>query len=58
MNMIWNYSLNLTIITPLEWVKNTTNASSLSKLYMMNVIQNTANRVGKDVLGYTQRIIG
>jgi hypothetical protein len=54
MNMIWNYTLNLTIIAPLEMVKNITPLSSLKKLFDANVIQNSVNRIAKDVVSYLQ----
>jgi hypothetical protein len=51
-NMIWNYDLSLTIIAPLESVTAAKQLSSLSKLLVLNVVQNSVNQVGKDVAGY------
>jgi hypothetical protein len=57
MNMIWNYNLNLTIIAPLELVKNITPLSSLRNLFEANVVQNAVNRAGKDVVSYLSRTL-
>jgi hypothetical protein len=56
MNMIWNYTLNLTIIAPLELVKSAKQATSLENMFSNNIIQNTTNQVGKELSGYLSRI--
>lgn len=56
MNMIWNYTLNLTIIAPLETIKNAITLSSVKKLLTSSIIQGTVNSVGRDVVSYVSRI--
>jgi hypothetical protein len=56
MNMIWNYTLNLTIIAPLELVKSAKQNTSLELLFSNNIIQNTTNQIGKEIAGYLSRI--
>lgn len=56
MNMIWNYTLNLTIIAPLELVKNNLSLSSIGQLLVASVIQGSVNKVGRDIVNYVSRI--
>lgn len=57
MNMIWHYTLNLTIIAPLDLIKLTTSVTSNAKLLAANVIQNAVNTTGRGVVNYVARII-
>ena len=57
MNMIWNYTLNLTTIAPLELVKNVISVTSNTKILEASVLQSTVNGVGRDVVNYVSRII-
>lgn len=56
MNMIWNYTLNLTIIAPLETIKNSITPSSVRRLLTSSVIQGSVNKIGRDVVNYVSRI--
>jgi hypothetical protein len=56
MNMIWNYTLNLTIIAPLESIKNAISLSSVKRLLTASIVQGTVNKVGRDVVNYVSRI--
>lgn len=42
-NMVWDYSLNMVILAPLEDVKNTPKSTSLKKSMSVNAIQKTVN---------------
>ncbi|HQF50624.1 MAG TPA: hypothetical protein PK588_07630, partial [Paludibacteraceae bacterium] len=55
-NMIWNYTLNLTIIAPLEQIRSSLLPSSNQRLLESSVIQSTINRVGKDITGYLSQV--
>ncbi len=44
-NMIWNYTLNLTTLAPLNALANETTASSLTRVLATNVIQQGINNV-------------
>jgi len=57
MNMIWNYSLNLTAIAPLELVKGAQSVTSNSRILGANILQNTVNSVGRDVANYVSTVI-
>jgi hypothetical protein len=57
MNMIWNYTLNLTTIAPLELIKGATTDSSNLKLLQANNLQNTVNSAGRDISNYVSHII-
>jgi len=57
MNMIWHYTLNLTIVAPLELVKNTVVASSCRELLGIGVIQNTVNKAARDISNFVSRVV-
>jgi hypothetical protein len=57
MNMIWNYTLNLTTIAPLELVKNAVTITSNMKILEINALQNTVNGTGRDIASYVSRIL-
>jgi hypothetical protein len=57
MNMIWNYNLNLTTIAPLEEIRNAISVTSNTRILQANVLQNTVNGVGRDIVNYVSQII-
>lgn len=57
MNMIWNYTLNLTIIAPLESIKNKITTSSTMKLLTKSAIQSNVNRVGREMSSYLRQFV-
>jgi hypothetical protein len=56
MNMIWNYTLNLTTIAPLELVKGAVTPSSTMKMLATNVLQGAVNRTAKDIVNYVSSL--
>lgn len=57
MNMIWNYTLNLTIVAPLELVKNAIDITSNRRLLEASIVQSTVNGVGRDISNYASKIM-
>jgi hypothetical protein len=56
MNMIWNYTLNLTTIAPLDLIKNAVSVTSNTRILQMNVMQSNVNGIGQDISSYVSRI--
>jgi hypothetical protein len=56
-NMIWGYSLTLTIVSPLELVRSATSPNSLLKLATSNAIQNGVNMAAKSTLNFVHQYI-
>lgn len=52
MNMIWNYTLGLTIIAPLESIKNVVSVSSNIKLLAKSAVQSSVNNTGREILNF------
>jgi hypothetical protein len=57
MNMIWNYTLNLTTIAPLDLIKNAVSVTSNTRILQVNVMQSNVNSIGQDILNYVSRIL-
>jgi hypothetical protein len=51
-----NYTLNLTIIAPLESIKNAVGLTSVKRLLTSSVVQGAVNKVGRDIVSYVSRI--
>ena len=56
MNMIWNYTLNLTTVAPLELVKNAVSITSNMQILEANALQSTVNGTGRDIASYVSKI--
>jgi hypothetical protein len=56
MNMVWNYTLNLTIIAPLELVRRNILPSSFKKLLIGGAIQGSINRTAREISSYLGRV--
>jgi len=48
-NMIWSYSLSLTILAPLDKIKPIDKQDSSKKLLEASIVQNFANRLGSEI---------
>jgi hypothetical protein len=51
-NMIWTYSLTLTILAPLDKIQTIDKANSSKKLLESNMVQNFANRLASEIKNF------
>jgi hypothetical protein len=49
-NMIWNYSLSLSILAPLEAIIHPSTATAVTELMKASIIQNSANQLASDLI--------
>lgn len=57
-NMIWNYSLSLSILAPLEAIVPSSETLSLKEIVTASVIQNSANKLASDMIAIIKNEAG
>ena len=57
MNMIWNYTLNLTTIAPLDLIKSAVSVTSNTRILQTNVMQSNINSAGQEIANYVSSIL-